>query len=178
MGKKIESICYLIPCLPCLHNVKKASPWGEKTASGLSRERLMRGDKSALTQGIHSPYAPRPPIGREAALCNKFTPPQTQKTSPMSPPPSKSETNLRFVRGGDMGEVLGERGRFGGREPLFQEGALSLQGLSPRSFSKAFLQGLSPLTSSAPPVRGAFSSFLSCGVPCSESSCANGSTSA
>ena len=107
--------------------------------------------------------------GREAAPCNKFTPPQTQKTSPMSPSPSKSETNLHFVNGGDMGEVLGERGRFGGREPRLSRGG----SLPPRSFSKVF-----PLTSSAPPVRGAFSSFLSCGVRCSESSCAGGSTSA
>ena len=115
------------------------------------------------------PHSPHPQNGREAARCNKFTPPKTQKTSPMSPPPSKSETNLRFVNGGDMGEVLGERGRFGGREPPLSRGG----SLPPRSFSKVF-----PLTSSAPPVRGAFSSFLSCGVRCSESSCADGSTSA
>ena len=115
------------------------------------------------------PHSPHPQNGREAARCNKFTPPQTQRTSPMSPPPSKSGTNLRFVNGGDMGEVLGERGRFGGREPPLSRGG----SLPPRSFSKVF-----PLTSSAPPVRGAFSSFLSCGVRCSESSCADGSTSA
>ena len=41
---------------------------GKKTASSLSRQRLMRGDKSALTKGIHSHYAPHSPIVREAAL--------------------------------------------------------------------------------------------------------------
>ena len=41
--------------------------------------------------------------------------PNRQKTSPMSPPFPKSETNLRFLNGGDMGEVLGGCGRFGGR---------------------------------------------------------------
>ena len=60
-----------------------------------------------------------------AARCNKFIPPQTQKTSPMTPPLSKSETNLRFLSGGDMGEVLGERGRFGGREPPLRKSGLS-----------------------------------------------------
>ncbi len=35
----------------------------------------------------------------------------------MTPPLLKSETNSRFRNGGVMGEVLGERGRFGGREP-------------------------------------------------------------
>ena len=40
---------------------------GKKTASSLSRKRLMRGDKSPLTQAIHSPYAPHPPNKREAA---------------------------------------------------------------------------------------------------------------
>ena len=43
----------------------------------------------------------------------------------MSPPLSKSETNLRFESGGGMGEVLGERGRFGGREPRLSRGGLS-----------------------------------------------------
>ena len=60
-----------------------------------------------------------------AALCNKFIPPKTTKTSPKSPPLSKSETNFHFVSGGDLGEVLGERGRFGGREPRLSRGGLS-----------------------------------------------------
>ena len=37
-----------------------------------------------------------------------------KKASPMSLPHTKSETNFHLVSGGDMGEVLGERGRFGG----------------------------------------------------------------
>ena len=47
----------------------------------LSRKRLMRGDKSALTKAIHSPYAPHPPNKREAALFQRFAPPDTPKTS-------------------------------------------------------------------------------------------------
>ena len=40
--------------------------------------------------------------------------PNQQKTFPMSPPRSKSETEFRFVSGGDTGEVRGGSGRFGG----------------------------------------------------------------
>ena len=39
--------------LPCSHIVRKASPRGKKTASSLSRKRLMRGDKSALFIGMY-----------------------------------------------------------------------------------------------------------------------------
>ena len=56
---------------------KEGFPLGWK----LSRKRLMRGDKSPLTQGIHSPYAPHPPNEREAALFQRFAPPDTPKTS-------------------------------------------------------------------------------------------------
>ena len=52
--------------------------------------------------------------GATAARCNKSAPPQATKTSPMSPPRSKSETKFRFASGGDMGEVRGGSGRFGG----------------------------------------------------------------
>ena len=63
------------------------------------------------------------------AATNSYLP-KHKKTSPMPPPLSKSETNLRFESGGGMGEVLGERGRFGGREPRLSRGG----SLPPRSF--------------------------------------------
>ena len=65
---------------------------------------------------------------RSRTLQKIKTSPNT-KTSPMTPPFSKSETNFRFVNGGVMGEVLGERGRFGGREPRLSRGG----SLPPRS---------------------------------------------
>ena len=77
----------------------------------------------------YSLTASHPPIGREAAPCKKSKPPKTTKTSPMTPPFSKSKTNFRFENGGVMGEVLGERGRFGGREPRLSRGG----SLPPRS---------------------------------------------
>ena len=43
-----------------------------------------------------------------------LTSPTNKKTSPMSPPFSKSESKLRLVNGGDMREVRGGSGRFGG----------------------------------------------------------------
>ena len=52
--------------------------------------------------------------GATAARCNEFAPPKATKTSPMSPPRSKSETKFRFASGGEMGEVRGGSGRFGG----------------------------------------------------------------
>ena len=65
-----------------------------------------------------------------AALCNNFPPPKPTKTSPKSPPLSKSEPNFRFLKGGDLGEVLGRSGRFGGQEPLSERGVPA----PPRSF--------------------------------------------
>ena len=47
----------------------------------LSRKRLMRGDQSALVKS-NNPYAPRPPIGREAALCNPIAPPAKSQKLP------------------------------------------------------------------------------------------------
>ena len=52
--------------------------------------------------------------GATAARCNESAPPKATKTSPMSPPRSKSETKFRFASGGEMGEVRGGSGRFGG----------------------------------------------------------------
>ena len=65
-------------------------------------------------------YLPNPArqSGAKPYFQKKFLPPET-KTSPMAPPLLKSETNFRFLNGGDMGEVLGERGRFGGRDDRF-----------------------------------------------------------
>ena len=39
-------------------------------------------------------HAPRPPIGREAALCKKSAPPKPTKTSPQDPATMKSKTNF------------------------------------------------------------------------------------
>ena len=79
------------------------------------RRRRMRAESSFLY----------PPNKRDSRTLQKIPTSQTKpKTSPMTPPLSKNETNLRFLSGGDMGEVLGERGRFGGESPVFQEGAL------------------------------------------------------
>ena len=61
---------------------------------------------------------------------------QKTKNFPQEHPPKHSETNFRHIRAGALGESSRERGRFGGREPLFQEG------LSP---SKVFLT-FSPLS--------------------------------
>ena len=117
--------------MQCEGSLAKRLPLGgKKTASSLSRKRLMRGDQSAPTQRLQSLTHPTHKKRATAAHCKKTPPPQTQKTSPITPPFPENEPNLRFRNGGVIGEVLGERERFGGRAPSFK------RGLSP---SKVFL---------------------------------------
>ena len=77
----------------------------------------MRGDKSALTQDIHPPYAPRSRIKREAALFQRFAPSNPPKTSLYGNRRPQNAGNLftpirrlpcREVRG-DEGGLEGER---------------------------------------------------------------------
>ena len=83
---------------------------GKKTAGSLSRKRLMRGDQSALTKAIHSPYAPCSPIGCEAARFAAFAPPNPPKNFPVRQPPHKERgkfphTNLAVAVQGSSGRV-------------------------------------------------------------------------
>ncbi len=65
------------------------------------------------------------------ALCNKFIPPQTQKTSPQDPRHHKSETNLRSCNGGGLVGKFGVgQGGLEGRETPPKGVSLHLQGLS------------------------------------------------
>ena len=89
-------------------------------AGGISA--LAYGIVQPSTSNIHpkrnDPRVVPPPAHQPSAKPHSATNsylPNRQKTSPMSPPFPKSETNLRFLNGGDMGEVLGGCGRFGGR---------------------------------------------------------------
>ena len=68
--------------------------------------------------------------GAIAALSKKITSHPKQKTSPRAPALNKAKQ--LFVLQGRvlLGEVLGERGRFGGREPRLSRGG----SLPPRSF--------------------------------------------
>ena len=73
---------------------KEGFPLGGK----LSRKRLMRGDKFALTQGFRSPYAHCSSNGREAALCKAFAPPNpNQKLPHKTPAITKSETKSSLM---------------------------------------------------------------------------------
>ena len=54
------------------------------------------------------PSASRPQNKRDSRTLQQIHTSPNTKTSPMTPPLSKSETNLRFESGGVMGEVLGE----------------------------------------------------------------------
>ena len=102
-----------LPCTPrslCSHSVRKASPWGK-----LSRKRLMRGDKSALTKAIHSPYAPHSANEREAALFIAPHLPINPKTSLHgNRRPKNAENPHNPKRRLPCREVRGGSGRFGG----------------------------------------------------------------
>ena len=90
---------------------------GKKTASSLSRKRLMRGDKSPLTQGIHSPYAPHSPIKREAALFTAPHLPINPKTSLYGNRRPKNERSFHTpTRRLPCREVRGDEGGLEGEE--------------------------------------------------------------
>ena len=157
--------------------MQKASPWGEKTASGLSRERLMRGDKSAPLRDVsfnrtgttHGsfpttyhfqqvtrfagaqsagstphivPRAPAHQSGAIAAPSKKHLPPEIKNFPQEHPYRTKRNNSLPCTDGCSWGKFSVREGGLEGESPVFQEGALSLQGLS---LSKVFLplQGLS-----------------------------------
>ena len=91
----------------------------------------MRGDQSPPTQRLQSLTLPTRKTSATAALCKKL-PSKTQKLPPC-PATLKKQNKFSLRKWRDMGEVLGERGRFGGREPPSpKEGVLSLRGLSLR----------------------------------------------
>ena len=116
--------------------------------------RLVYNSNQSLTKGIHAPYAPPATNRARSRTLQKFPTSKTNKNFPHDPAAIQSETKFRSCSGGDMGEVLGERGRFGGRAPpSFKRGLspskvlLFLQGLPyPRSFAS-----YSALTESARP---------------------------
>ena len=83
---------------------------GKKTASSLSRKRLMRGDQSALAKGIHSPYAPHPQIVRDSRTFYRPAPPNQPKNFPVRQPPHKERgksphTNPAVAVQGSSGRV-------------------------------------------------------------------------
>ena len=82
---------------------------GKKTASSLSRKRLMRGDKSALTKGIHSLRAPLTHQARSRTL-QSFAPPNQPQNFPVRQPPHKERgksphTNPAVAVQGSSGRV-------------------------------------------------------------------------
>ena len=121
----------LILCRIVRKKSRKRLPLGgKKTASSLSRKRLMRGDQSALTKGIHAIRAPPTKQARQPHFQKKTPPARNKKLPPRAPVPYKAKQLFAMYRRVRLGEVLGERGRFGGREPRLSRGG----SLPPRSF--------------------------------------------
>ena len=95
-------------CLPLYYNTVRLC-----LSSGVFVQQ--RNWLSICTYKRHTrPTCPTHKTSATAALSKKSPPARNKKTSPMSPPLLKSETNFRFLNGGDMGEVRGGSGRFGG----------------------------------------------------------------
>ena len=112
-------VCYV-------RTTERRLPLGGK----LSRKRLMRGDQSALTKGIHSPCASHPPIGCDSRTLQKSpTSPNDKNFPPRAPAPYKAKQNFALHRRVLLGGSSGRRGRFGGRGSPLSRGFLSLQGL-------------------------------------------------
>ena len=88
------------------------------------------------------PNASRPQNGRDSRTLQQIlTSPNTKELPPRAPAPNKAKQFFALHGRVLSGEVLGERGRFGGREPRLSRGG----SLPPRSFSLP-LQGLPHLT--------------------------------
>ena len=101
----------------------------------------MRGDQSALVKN-NNPYAPRPPIGREAALCNPIAPPaKSQKLPCAATAVFKTEKNFADWNGGCRAGKFGEMREVWREKDTLRKGVL----LPPRS-SRA-----PPRSSPAPP---------------------------
>ena len=105
-----------------------------------SRKRLMRGDKSALfIEIIFQPkwndpcVVPRNPSAKRARQPHSAASPylpKRQKLPPESTRTVQSETTLCHVQAGALGGKFSvSEGGLEGESPVFQEGALSLQGL-------------------------------------------------
>lgn len=84
-----------------------------------------------------SPYGMRPAHKKSAiaARGKKAAPPQNDKQLPPCPRHLRSGILFRFFEvAGTWGKFSEGEGGLEGEEPLFQEGFLSLQGLSPKVF--------------------------------------------
>ena len=102
---------------------------GKKTASSLSRKRLMRGGSICTCKRHTLHMHPTHKTSATAALSKKTPPARNKKLPPRAPVPYKAKQLFAMYRRVLLGEVLGERGRFGGREPRLSRGG----SLPPRS---------------------------------------------
>ena len=108
-------------------NLAKRLPLGGK----LSRSATDEGGYIIIHVMLTKPHALRSPNGREAAPYTAFVPPVRSKNFPTRPPPPrKAKQNFRSSHGGGLvGKFSVSEGGLEGESPVFQEGALSLQGL-------------------------------------------------
>ena len=117
--------------MQCEGSLAKRLPLGgKKTASSLSRKRLMRGDQSAPTQRLQSLTLPPHKKSATAALCKKTYLPKHKNFPQEHPHQTKRNKSSLCTGGCSWGKFSVSEGGLEGESPVFQEGALSLQGLS------------------------------------------------
>ena len=103
---------------------------------------LFGDDNSFCLQPVHPPPS-RPPVACEAAPSENHLPPEITKLPPRAPAPNKANPISALHGRVLLGEVLGERGRFGGREPPLRKRGLSPSKIfSPHLFFKIFAERL------------------------------------
>ena len=105
------------------------------------RSRTPKGRRQAgsrHTRKASFQIASRPQIGCEAAPCKEFAPSARNKNFPREHPPQTKRIKSSLCIGGySWGKFSVSEGGLEGESPIFQEGALSLQGL-PSSPPKIF----------------------------------------
>ena len=120
---------------PLSHSTKeisqKASPWGEENCKQFVAQATDEGGSICTYKRHTRPTYPTHKTSATAALSKKSPPARNKKLPPRAPVPYKAKQRFAMYRRVLLGEVLGERGRFGGREPHLSRGG----SLPPRSFS-------------------------------------------
>ena len=130
---------------PLSHSTKeisqKASPWGEENCKQFVAQATDEGGSICTCKRHTLHMHPTHKTSAIAALSKKHLPPETKNFPQEHPYRTKRNNSLPCTDGCSWGKFSVSEGGLEGESPIFQEGALSLQGLLP-SPKKIFKKGL------------------------------------